>query len=227
MLLVKGGYTENLIPVMTSNTSPEGIASASGIVNGFPAYLAMDRENVSGSDSWMVGSSYGWLSYEFSAPQKISKYIIKPRHHMSYGVEQSPKNWTFEGSDDGIAWNILDTRDNIIDWVVSDEKEFSFENNKEYKKYRINISSNNGGANIAIGELQMFELLPSTIKSLPSQTEQDFITHGLDNLSSLDPTAEYTKKQYIQNQSSVLGAGKTFEQPIDLSKYKVNKITFQ
>lgn len=65
------------------------------------------------------------------------------------------------------------------------------------------------------------------VKSIPYQTEQDFLNYGMNSLSVVDPKINLTKKSYIRNQYNVLGSGKTFTQQIDLTRYKVNKISFQ
>jgi hypothetical protein len=65
------------------------------------------------------------------------------------------------------------------------------------------------------------------VKSLTSQTEQDFLNKGIDSLSTIDPKADIIKKQYFQNNGVVLGSGRTFTRSINLAKYKVNKVTIQ
>lgn len=62
--------------------------------------------------------------------------------------------------------------------------------------------------------------------SLSSNSEHDFINHGIDNLMLVDLSNSFNKKQYIKHASNALGIGKTYEHTIDLSKYKVNKIKF-
>ena len=62
--------------------------------------------------------------------------------------EYQPKSWTFEGSEDDISWNTLDTQSNITNWEIpttnsitnlTEMKQFIFENNTAYRHYRINI----------------------------------------------------------------------------------------
>ncbi len=156
-------YTTNLIPQMTSDTTPAGVASASENWYNTPAWKAFNRTpNHSGDldyNSWATTKSSGWLAYEFSTSQIITKYTLCTKFSIQ-NSDNMPKNWTFEGWD-GANWVILDTRNNIIDWVTDGtKKEFSFENSTAYKKYRINISTNVSGAtsytvNLVIGELEM------------------------------------------------------------------------
>lgn len=149
--------TVNAIPKMTSNTAPSGIANASGF-------------NASGQDPWKAFDSLAnttwrskngdplpqWLTYEFTSPIIISAYKVTVGSTFSY----TPKSWTFEGSNDGSNWTILDTRSNITNWTSSKLFElFNFTNMTAYKAYRINITENNGGTFTDIYELEMYELI--------------------------------------------------------------------
>jgi hypothetical protein len=163
-------YTENLIPAMTSDTSPSGTASASSLgVNSdgstAPAYLAFDH-STSKLSCWGCGSATGWLEYDFTDEKCITQYTLQPRNWATY-VWQSPKNWTFEAWDDNTStWVVLDTQTNITDWTVSSKKEFAFLNTNSYLKYRINVSAivDNPTSTIpkilVIGELEMMETVP-------------------------------------------------------------------
>lgn len=166
-------FSENLIPVMTSNNAPEGIASASSYNNvgyNLQPFYAFDHKNpiessVSTYAHWesTPGSKTAWLAYEFKLPQVITKYSLLCRFYQTSndGVRQAPRDWTFEGSnDDGLTWVQLDNHTDISDWKYDTKKEFSFENSTSFKKYRINITSNNGYPGIiGIGELEMMSSL--------------------------------------------------------------------
>lgn len=129
---------------MTSNTSPSGIASASSEWNSsFAPYRAFDGEAHYG---WATRSgTSGWISYEFEPPTVVNAYVLKTRSMLN-GSTEAPKDWTQ-------AWNrtesiILDTRSDISDWKNEPRKEFSFSNVTPYKKYRLNVTKNNGYAEV-------------------------------------------------------------------------------
>lgn len=65
------------------------------------------------------------------------------------------------------------------------------------------------------------------VKSIPSQTEQDFIDFGLDDLSPNDFKTKYKHKQYIQDQYQELGDGRIFSHTVNFDKYIINKIEIQ
>jgi len=158
-------YTENVIPIMTSNTSPSGIASASSVWNKtYDAYLAFDRGTT--IYGWTTGekNTSGWLEYDFDNEKSITKYTID-NNALS---ESSPKNWTFEAWDtQSNKWIVLDTRSNIADWKSGVKKDFTFDNRNSYSKYRINITTNCGSNNTNISELEMMETVSS-----PAQTKK-------------------------------------------------------
>jgi hypothetical protein len=154
--------TGNIIPAMTSNTSPSGVASASSELssNGYtyPAWKAFDKVDAptggGGASVWASNGSTGWLAYDFGTPKVIKKYTLLPNGNP---LGQAPKTWTFEGSNDGVNWTILDTQVNITNWQASTRKSFIIRNSTAYSKYRINISANNGDPYVSIAELEMME----------------------------------------------------------------------
>lgn len=165
------GYTENLIPKMTSNESDFGKASSSNNYGSTPSWKAFDGVLTyqSGGDyrAWGTSQKTGWLAYEFTEPKAISKYVM---HNKGNWPEQFPNSWTFEAWD-GSNWIVLDSHSNVTksDWVQKPEQSFTFENTNKYNKYRVNVSltnSTNNQVNLAICELQMMENI-----SKPSEPE--------------------------------------------------------
>jgi len=195
-------YTDNLIPKMTSNTAPSGAASASSVYvspstgGTLPAYEAFDRSTAKTYASWAttIGTTAGWLEYDFPTEKCITKYNIQPREWTEY-ISQSPKNWTFEAYDENTnTWIVLDTQTNVTDWAVGSKKEFTFTNNIFYKKYRINVTSivdstsltNTSTRLLVIGELEMMEIVatPANLKATASVAKVDLIWDTISNASS-------------------------------------------
>ncbi|MFA9464542.1 MAG: hypothetical protein ACERKN_09665 [Velocimicrobium sp.] len=163
-------YTDNVIPVMTSNTSPSGKASASTEwTNGtdyWSAYKVFNHDDFQIiNDGWGSAKGYvtGWLSYEFTEKKCITKYSIISRNVISVTPEITvstlPKTWTFEAWDEQSSnWIILDKQNDVSGWQLGVKKEFEITNNNYYYKYRINITANGGYTYFTtIGELEMME----------------------------------------------------------------------
>jgi hypothetical protein len=151
-------YTSNLIPTMTSNTAPSGVVNTSGSRSGYYPYSAFDKNNTT---MWASDSPVCWILYQFTTSKKICKYTMR-----SYDITSTdtPKSWTFEGSNNGSAWTVLDTQSNVTSWASGVKKEFPFTNTTGYTYYRINISANNGNTNFtSITEIEMMEVTFSTL----------------------------------------------------------------
>lgn len=139
-------YTSDLIPIMTSNTTPSGVASASSEFHaGTSAYKALDDDS---TNTYWLGSNGGvdWLKYDFGSGnlKKIAKYTL--RMNTIPEPNRAPKNWTFEGSNNDSDWDILDTQTNQINWGSGERRDFIFANVTFYRYYRLNVTANNGDA---------------------------------------------------------------------------------
>ncbi|GAA4881690.1 hypothetical protein GCM10023310_72140 [Paenibacillus vulneris] len=149
----KTTYTANLIPTMTSNSQSNGVAFASSVAgSAIQEYFAFDK--VLTNYGWRSkGNANQWVGFDFLEKKVISKYAI-----TEYYIDgSSPKDWTFQGSNDGSDWITLDTRTNEPEWKQAEKKEFAFFNETPYSKYRLYVSANHGNSSeIDITELEMY-----------------------------------------------------------------------
>jgi hypothetical protein len=145
------------IPQMSSNTTPSGAAAASSAtsVSGNGAsWSAFDRNT---STWWQSGNAAGqWLSYQFPIGKIIKRYGFFTSTNALY----NPRTWTFEGSNNGSTWVVLDTQTAFVSGVSTF---YSFDisaNTTSYTYYRINVSAvSAGGTNpVIIAELEMSEV---------------------------------------------------------------------
>lgn len=145
--------TVNAVPTMTSNTLPSGLVTYSSQQGTNNAWKAFDRNT---SSFWETSQQQTcWIAYEFTVQKIIYTYTI-----TSFSSAYNPRSFTFEGSNDGINWTILDTRINQS-WVENSKKTFTIQNTNPYKSYKINVSqTGNSGATYAcqITEIEMFEI---------------------------------------------------------------------
>lgn len=184
--------SSSAIPIMTSNTTPSGISSASTNRLSNEAWRAFNGAIESGGWHAADGLKSGWLKYNFNSKKIITKYSIA--NYLNYSIS-APKDWTFEGSNTGVdgGWIILDTQVNQTKWTDNVWNEYSFNNSVSYLMYRINATTNNGHTSLAISELKMFEQLipatPPSWKTLTTSTpnKSQFETYGYDDLSVITP----------------------------------------
>ncbi|WP_081481732.1 discoidin domain-containing protein [Paenibacillus elgii] len=159
-------YSGNIIPLMTSNTAPSPyVASASSVHSAnYDAWRAFNGGD--GTTYWTPGNGIksGWIKIDLTVPKIISQYSIKANHQ--YGYVDSPKDWTFEGSNNDKDWVILDTRLNETNWINSERRVFTLRNSSGYRYYRLNVSSINSvgpGDNLMINKIEMMELISTPI----------------------------------------------------------------
>jgi len=161
-------YTDNLIPKMTNNTTPNGLASASSTwSSNYDAYKAFNKAFYPSDTYWSTSAGTNfpqWISYKFPTAKKISKYTIT---NIQYGdITRAPKDWQFQGSNDGITWTTLDTQ-TIISFTSGEKKAFTFTNTTPYIYYRIYITANNGNTSETdIDEIEMMEKLQNIDESI-------------------------------------------------------------
>lgn len=92
-----------------------------------------------------------WIQYRMQAPSIIVSYDITSADDAP---NRDPRDWTFEGSHDGLTWHVLDTRTNESFTSRHQTRSFTFSNSNAYLYYRLNVSQNLGGGD----ELQLAEL---------------------------------------------------------------------
>lgn len=144
------------IPLMTSNTTPSGTVIVSGQGVGTEGWRAFDRSN---STLWQSNTvNVGWLGYIFPTGKIIKRYSI-----FTAGSGVHPRTWTFEGSNDGSSWTVLDTQ-TLVTLSNGTFYTYPITNTTSYTYYRINITATiNPVANPALVEFEMTESTSSVI----------------------------------------------------------------
>ncbi|MGN7411888.1 discoidin domain-containing protein [Paenibacillus sp. SAF-068] len=155
-----------LTPKMTSNIAPYGEASASSEVSATKqAYQAFDQL-YSGNKFWQASQETGWIQYRFPEGKRVSKYSLTGIDIGQFSLQINPKDWTFEGSNDGSNWTLLDTRVGES-FTTLQKKKYTFSNTQKFTHYRLNITKNNGLNNyVAITELELMDNIVGTFRSL-------------------------------------------------------------
>ena len=142
-----------LIPVMTSNTTPSGVASAISELSTNPAYFAFRNlyDDTSNSIAWHANDTSGtshsnlWLMYKFPKAVTVKKFRI-------YFVYATAVNYKIQGSNNGSTFTDLGTFTTV-------RGEESLNNTNAYLYYRLFITSQtlststNGGA---VRDLQLY-----------------------------------------------------------------------
>lgn len=151
--------TGNAIPVMSGASSPAGsTASASSEVVGFEAWRAFDQHNNTSYWSSNVNQT-GTLQYRTTTPFVCDGYTLFMAFRNSdttyTSKDQAPSNWTFEASNDGSTWVVLDRQNNYVLYDDNKTVFFPLDNTTSYEYYRIVVEScvRNGTIKPIIGRM--------------------------------------------------------------------------
>jgi hypothetical protein len=97
-----------------------------------------------------------WLKQDFGAGNEktIIQYTL---NNGGVGPGEVCKDWTFEGSNDDLNWDVLDTQ---TDQYPVTRTVYQFDNTTAYRYYRILITAINGSSPCSIWEMEMMEFGP-------------------------------------------------------------------
>lgn len=167
-----GIYSANLIPTMTSNIAPEGVASSFSLHESNFEFFAFNKVTAGAvTVGWQASGTSAWLQYQFALVQTISRYTIVGWTAAWTPANRAPQNWTLQASNTGAFSGeevILDTQTGQTGWGDTEKRTFSFVNANAYLYYRIVISLNNGGATTSIIEMEMMASTASENMVIPS-----------------------------------------------------------
>lgn len=192
----------NIVPSMTSYTSPSGAVSYNGQNGTYYAYKAFDRSQSTFYGTYRVTNT--WVSYRFPTSVKLAGYSI-------YCLENNspPRSWVLEASNDAVTWDLIDTRNDYVvaSWTNNRKVTFNIAPTKAYLNYRVRVTRNNTAEVINIHEIEFMDWVydnkylvqnGSTYKYYASEqwqvisgspTEQDYLNYGMDDISIIPESA--------------------------------------
>ena len=103
-----------------------------------------------------------WLQYDFGsgATQTIKRYSVTSANDVP---GRDPKDWQFQGSNDGSAWTTLDTQSNQSFATRFEAQTYSISSPGAYRYYRLNVTANGGDGSTQLSELGLFTDVGRTI----------------------------------------------------------------
>lgn len=149
---------------MSDNTTQD--SGIGGLVNSVQAsseqsagnsHRAFDTSIIEWISSSVGSPASSWLRINFNRAIVVRAIAITAGGNAVI----CPKSWTWEGSNDGSAWDVLDTRANVANWVDTERRYYSFQNGTAYLSYRINVTNVEntgfGTGYTAIDYLQLYD----------------------------------------------------------------------
>ncbi len=150
---------------------------------------AFDNGGTGDTFRWLVNKNTlpnGFLIYEFPGPTCVNGYSIQGFDlNGTSGLPRDPKKWIFEGSNDKLAWTLLDAQVDQTNWTARQIRTFDFVNTQTYIYYKFTIQENNGATDYS-GCLELeyygwedYESQPVIVAQPVTQTQYDTATlHG-------------------------------------------------
>jgi hypothetical protein len=125
---------------------------------------------------WEVSGSFPhWMQTDFGTqPKTIKMYALQTGSHGKEGKDSTgrmPKDWRFEGSNDGSNWTVLDIQADQTDWKVNERRTYTCANPGSFRYYRLYIT-----AGVNATALRLYEM------TLTTQTDPNFIEPKADTL---------------------------------------------
>ena len=156
----------------------DGAAASSSYNAGNAPSLACDGDTT--TYGWGNGNALpAWLEYDLARPAVVSGYRMFVGAAQVGGwasTQYSPTRWELQASDDGVAWVTLDTR--TYSARFGQLPDFVFANTTAYRRYRLAIAQNGGGAAwVHVTELQLLGALapaPPTPPTIACAQVSDF-----------------------------------------------------
>jgi hypothetical protein len=152
--------------------SRDGLPATSASTEGGGTESSAQAFDGSTGTKWYGGGTAppGWLRYRFgdSAGWAVTEYRVTSANDVA---NRDPKDWQFQGSNDGSTWTTLDTRSGQTFSARLQVKAYLLSNTTPWRYYRLNILSNLGGSGYGI-QLSEFLLKTSVVLgAVPGDTK--------------------------------------------------------
>ena len=119
------------------------------------------RKNVDGR--WLaVKADHMFVTYRFNTATKVTSIkLYNPDANNQ--TTRPPKAWTFEGSNDGDNWTVLDTRTGQT-WSSGQVRSYSFQNDDAYVYYKFDCTELNGATDyLMLWEIEFWGTAPGEV----------------------------------------------------------------
>ena len=148
----------DLVPAMTAATTSGVTVSASGNISSFFGWNAFDNSTSTFWNKGLAGDD--WVKVDFGSAKIVAAYTLTARNGY---VNEAPKTWTVEGSNDNTNWDVLDTQTNVAAWAASEKRQYNLSAGviDAYQYYRFLETANQGNAtNLSVAEIELLEGIP-------------------------------------------------------------------
>jgi len=189
---------------MTSDTAPSPLnaTASSTFSSSFSAWRAFD--GIKDGNAWASasGTPTGWIKIDFGKAILVNNVTLTRRGGDDPVIAQSmPKDFNIYASNNNIDFDLVGSFRDEIGWGSLENRNFRFNNSKEYRFFRLDVLANNGLPNYSsIGEI-LYGYDMVKIIQLPKITKDNFVRYGQDDTQIMSDS--FRNKDYIlQNVAS-------------------------
>jgi hypothetical protein len=179
-------FTNSVVTDQYSTTGGEGIAKVT------------DNSIYS---KYLTTHNATWIRLQLPGGGIATQYAITSGNDA---VDRDPKNWIFQGSNDGTNWTNLQTQTGQVFTNRQKKRVFPFSNSTTYTYYRLNITANSGGSYTQLSELEVYGTGTGTINTAAPVAPSGLSARGVSgNQIVLDWTDNSTNETSYTLQRSV------------------------
>lgn len=144
----------NTVPKMTGINTPSGTVIYSDFYPSLDPFKIFDKNPETGHIWASNGTLPSFVGYIYGSGRIVKCYSIVA---IDMSPDQAPKSWLFQGSNDGLNWDDLDSQVNQTSWIYLSKRFYHISNVNSYTHYRVYITETNGSIYTRVAELEMYE----------------------------------------------------------------------
>lgn len=142
--------------------SKSGVNEISGTTARYGSCERPFADNDISADSsryiFLWSNAQRYIQYRFvdGTRPRVNGYMLA----QCYGdaATRGPKAWTFEGSDDGEVWTVLDRVSNEPKWANNEARRYGAWSEKGYEYYRFVFTANWGAADMQLSRVEFYSV---------------------------------------------------------------------
>lgn len=143
---------------LTTDDPDHCTGTTSGYFSGSGIQYAFNNDETLGERWALQNYRQGYVIYRFDTPTVVNGYGIW--NHAGANTEptkRAPRTWTFEASNDGESWTVLDTQPSETGWSAGQFRCYLAVNKTPYTYYKMNIS-NSIEKHLQVAHFEYFKL---------------------------------------------------------------------
>ncbi|PWV54292.1 putative secreted protein (Por secretion system target) [Chitinophaga sp. S165] len=172
----------------TSDVITTPTATTGNDITNFTNDVVTDQYNTTGVEGidkvvdnntyskYLAWASTTWIRYQLPTGAVAKGYSITAANDAT---DRDPKNWVFQGSNNGSTWTDLQVQTNQLFTTRFKKRTYLLANTTSYQYYRLNITANNGGSLTQLAELEIYGTGSGTVDASAPAAPTGFTTQAV------------------------------------------------